>query len=169
MAKAKISPMKPVKMKVIQQSAVGLDAFDGAVKVCARYGPGKTSGKNRCLQWMAGPGYAEGPADRGDGKSNPQYFVEAARRDEQGRPFRRYRYRSGNKPLPYPPRTILNKAGKEVFNPKSGITQDSWKELPDDVKLQIISIVQKGTIKPLQPEELLLVPGPVTVKVEPKK
>ena len=151
MAKAKI---KPLKGKVVSITPLdGLGALDGAVKVCARYGPGKNSGKMRCLQWMSGPGYAEGPAEQGNGTTNPQYFVQAARKRPDGSPFRRYRYRSGKKPLPYPPRYLADRAGKRVFNPESGKTQALWNDLDPDVQLQIVKIVNEGAFNPLQTEE----------------
>jgi hypothetical protein len=152
MARPKMKPLQSIEIRP-------LGSFDGAVKVCARYGPGKLSGKTRCLQWMSGPGYAEGPAERGNGTSNPQYFVQAARVRPDGSPFRKYRYRSGNRPLPYPPRTTLDRSGKVVFNPMSGRTQALWNDLPQGVRVQILQIVNEGALKPLQPDEELLIPA----------
>lgn len=152
MSRAKIKPLQSIQIQP-------LGDFGGAVKVCARYGPGQFSGKTRCLQWMSGPGYAEGPAERGNGTTNPQYFVQAARVRPDGSPLRQYRYRSGNRPLPYPPRTLLDRGGKTVFNPASGRTQALWDDLPQDVQIQILKVVNEGALKPLQPHEELLIPA----------
>ena len=146
--RTRIKPMATVSFGDIRE-------LEGAVKVCVRYGKKTPTSLTRCLQWSAGPGYAEGPVERGN-LIESKYFIQEARVREDGTPIARpYRYRQGKNPLPYPPRTV--KGGQ--FNPNSVRTQERWDNLPDPVKAKIVQIIDRGTVKPLGPEELVLLPS----------
>jgi hypothetical protein len=163
MGRPRVKPLSLVKFTKVRpvkkERATALGDFAGAVKVCVRYGRKAPESKTRCLQWMAGPGYAEGPSPRGT-KTDPKYFVEEARfRDDGTKISRPYRYRTGTKPLPYPPRTKLV-GGKKVFNPLSVNTQARWDDLPDSVKEQVLQLVGEGAIPELTPQEILSLQRP---------
>jgi hypothetical protein len=148
--KAKLKPLPFASFDGIRP-VEPMTALEGAVKVCVRYGKKTPEGLTRCLQWAPGPGYAEGPVERGS-PGDPKYFIQEARVRADGTPITRaYRYRSGRKPLPYPPRT--NRRGR--FNPLSITTQERWNALPDVVKARIVQIIDRGVVQPLGPEELL--------------
>ena len=127
-----------------QERMSNLRGLDGAVKVCARYGAGE-SGKKRCLQWVPGPGYAEGPLTVGTGTGDKVHYYIKEVRDgaELGR---RYRYR---KSLPYNPLPDGRLVPLTPQTEKLALdAQAKFATLPSSVQNEIIKIVDR----PANPE-----------------
>jgi hypothetical protein len=133
--------------------------LEGAVKSCVRYERG-SSGKLRCKQWSAGPGYAEGPHARAE------YFSQNARKVAGLK--KKYRYR---KSLPYNPRPgdgqdDVRESPLTVELAKR--TQKKFSTLPVAVRSDILSLAAKPfpmfkpskKMKKLMPPVALLLPGP---------
>lgn len=109
----------------------GTQGLEGAVKVCLRYKVG-SSGKQRCAQWGAGPGYAGG--------ANPRklYFSDDARKEAGLK--RGYRYR---KSLPY--------------NPLPGVDPTDVPPSPSNINLAEKTKERFETLSPSVKSDILLI------------